>query len=90
MATTERYDDLVLGSGTGGKSLAWTLAKEGRRIAVIERRLIGGSCSNVACLPTKNIVHTAKVVSLFHRHRERAVSRHQNTRDRLHSRTMHS
>ena len=70
MKEADRYDVLVLGSGTGGKLVAWTMAKEGRRTAVVERKLIGGSCPNVACLPSKNIIHTAKVASLFGRHRE--------------------
>jgi pyruvate/2-oxoglutarate dehydrogenase complex dihydrolipoamide dehydrogenase (E3) component len=70
MSTVERYDILVLGSGTGSKLLSWTMAKEGKRTAVVERKLIGGSCPNVACLPSKNVIHTAKVVSLVKRHQE--------------------
>jgi pyruvate/2-oxoglutarate dehydrogenase complex dihydrolipoamide dehydrogenase (E3) component len=61
MAGTERYDILVLGSGEAGKYLAWTFAKAGRRVAVVERGLIGGSCPNIACLPSKNIIHTAQI-----------------------------
>jgi pyruvate/2-oxoglutarate dehydrogenase complex dihydrolipoamide dehydrogenase (E3) component len=61
MADTERYDILVLGSGEPGKYLAWTFARAGRRVALVERRLIGGSCPNIACLPSKNIIHTAQV-----------------------------
>lgn len=70
MSGAEKYDTLVLGSGTGGKLVAWTLAKEGSRTAVVERKMIGGSCPNVACLPSKNIIHSAKVASLFRRHQE--------------------
>jgi pyruvate/2-oxoglutarate dehydrogenase complex dihydrolipoamide dehydrogenase (E3) component len=70
MSEPEKYDVLVLGSGTAGKLMGWTMAEEGRRTAVIERRLIGGSCPNVACLPSKNIIHTAKVASLFQRQQE--------------------
>jgi pyruvate/2-oxoglutarate dehydrogenase complex dihydrolipoamide dehydrogenase (E3) component len=66
----EKYDVVVFGSGTAGKLMAWTMAKEGKRTAVVERKLIGGSCPNVACLPTKNVVHSAKVASLFARHEE--------------------
>ena len=47
MAAPERYDALVLGSGQGGKLLAWDLARSGRRTAVVERRWIGGSCPNI-------------------------------------------
>ena len=60
----DRYDILVLGSGESGKYLAWTMAGAGYRTAVIEQELIGGSCPNVACLPSKNIIHSAKVRSL--------------------------
>jgi len=49
------------------------MAKEGRRTAVVERRYIGGSCPNVACLPSKNVIHSAKVASLVGRHREFGV-----------------
>ena len=64
MDTSEQYDLLVIGSGEAGKYLAWTFSKEGQRTAVIEKRLVGGSCPNVACLPSKNIIHSAKVASL--------------------------
>jgi len=70
MNPPEKYDVLVLGGGTAGKLMAWTMAKEGRRTAVVERKYIGGSCPNVACLPSKNIIHSAKVASLVGRHRE--------------------
>jgi pyruvate/2-oxoglutarate dehydrogenase complex dihydrolipoamide dehydrogenase (E3) component len=70
MNATEKYDVLVLGSGTAGKLMAWTMAKEGRRTAVVERKYVGGSCPNVACLPSKNVIHSAKVASLVERHRE--------------------
>jgi pyruvate/2-oxoglutarate dehydrogenase complex dihydrolipoamide dehydrogenase (E3) component len=70
MNTPEKYDVLVLGGGTAGKLAAWTMAKEGRRTAVVDRKYIGGSCPNVACLPSKNVIHSAKVASLVGRHRE--------------------
>src|SRR5215813_12033223 len=70
MNTAEKYDVIVLGGGTAGKLMAWAMAKEGKRTAVIERKYIGGSCSNVACLPSKNVIHSAKVASLVARHRE--------------------
>ena len=70
MSHADRYDVVVLGSGTGGKLVARTMGKEGKGTAVVERKLIGGSCVNVACLPTKNVIHTAKAASLFGRHQE--------------------
>jgi pyruvate/2-oxoglutarate dehydrogenase complex dihydrolipoamide dehydrogenase (E3) component len=70
MNEPEAYDVLVLGSGTGGKLIAWTMASEGKRTASIERKYVGGACPNIACLPSKNVIHSAKVVSLFGRHQE--------------------
>jgi len=70
MSEPEKYDVLVLGSGTGGKLIAWTMASEGKRTASIERKYVGGACPNIACLPSKNVIHSAKVASLFGRHRE--------------------
>src|SRR5271156_22450 len=60
------YEDVVLGSGAGGKLLSWHLASAGRRVAVVERRWVGGACPNIACLPTKNEVWSAKVADLLH------------------------
>jgi pyruvate/2-oxoglutarate dehydrogenase complex dihydrolipoamide dehydrogenase (E3) component len=60
----ERYEVLVLGSGEGGKYLAWHMAKAGHRTAVVERNLIGGSCPNTNCLPSKNEIWSAKVADL--------------------------
>jgi pyruvate/2-oxoglutarate dehydrogenase complex dihydrolipoamide dehydrogenase (E3) component len=64
MSSPERFDALVLGSGEGGKYLAWHLARSGRRAAVVERRWIGGSCPNTNCLPSKNEIWSAKVADL--------------------------
>jgi pyruvate/2-oxoglutarate dehydrogenase complex dihydrolipoamide dehydrogenase (E3) component len=66
MTNPQRYEVLVLGSGAGGKLLAWHLAKAGRRTAVVERKWIGGSCPNINCLPSKNEVWSAKVADLVH------------------------
>lgn len=71
----EEYDVLVLGSGEGGKYIAWNLAKQGQKVAVIERKYIGGSCPNIACLPSKNIIHSAKVASLFFRSHEFGITK---------------
>ena len=64
MPEKQQFEFLIIGSGEAGKNLAWTLAKEGRRTAVVERRLIGGSCPNIACLPSKNVIYSAKVAEL--------------------------
>ena len=67
MSAIDLYDLAVLGSGEAGKYLAWTLSKAGQRTALVERSMVGGSCPNVACLPSKNIIHSAKVASLARR-----------------------
>src|ERR1700719_2816025 len=66
MPEPERYEMLVLGSGAGGKLLAWHMAKSGHRTTVVERKLIGGSCPNTNCLPSKNEIWSAKVADLVH------------------------
>jgi pyruvate/2-oxoglutarate dehydrogenase complex dihydrolipoamide dehydrogenase (E3) component len=63
----EVYDLVILGGGTGATVAAWTFASQGQRVAVIDRKYIGGSCPNIACLPSKNIIHSAKVASFFRR-----------------------
>src|SRR5262245_52045477 len=66
MTHPERFENVILGSGQGGKLLAWHLARSGQRTAVVERRWIGGSCPNINCLPTKNEIWSAKVAHLVH------------------------
>src|ERR1700730_3582337 len=66
MSQPERVDALVLGSGQGGKLLAWHMARSGRRTVVVERRWIGGSCPNIACLPSKNEIWSARVSHFAH------------------------
>lgn len=64
MSQPEQFEVLILGSGEAGKLLAWHLAGLGRRTAVVERRWIGGSCPNIACLPSKNELWSARVAHL--------------------------
>ena len=71
----EKYDLVVLGSGAGGKLIAWTSAQKGQRVVVVERKYVGGSCPNIACLPSKNIIHSAKVASFFYRSDEFGISK---------------
>ncbi|HEY7312879.1 MAG TPA: mercuric reductase [Gemmataceae bacterium] len=66
MSEPQRYEVLVLGSGAGGKLLAWHLARSGRRTAVVERKWVGGSCPNINCLPSKNEIWSAKIADLLH------------------------
>jgi len=74
-STPEEYDLVIIGSGAGGKLIAWTSAQKGQRVLVIERKYIGGSCPNIACLPSKNIIHSAKVASFFFRSGEFGISK---------------
>lgn len=67
MPDIEDCDVPVLGGGEAGKYLAWEMARLGRRTVVVERGLIGGSCANIACLPSKNVIRSAKVADLNHR-----------------------
>jgi pyruvate/2-oxoglutarate dehydrogenase complex dihydrolipoamide dehydrogenase (E3) component len=71
----EKYDLLVLGSGVAGKLISWTLAQKGMKTAVIERKYVGGSCPNIACLPSKNIIHSAQVASYFRRSEEFGITK---------------
>src|SRR6516162_507209 len=64
MSQPERVEVLILGSGEGGKNMAWHMARSGRRTAVVERKWIGGSCRNIACLPSKNEIWSARVAHL--------------------------
>jgi pyruvate/2-oxoglutarate dehydrogenase complex dihydrolipoamide dehydrogenase (E3) component len=64
MPQSERFDVLVLGSGTGGKLIAWHMARSGQRTTVVERQWIGGSCPNIACMPSKNEIRSAEVAHL--------------------------
>src|ERR1700757_4235041 len=66
MSQPEQFEVLILGSGQGGKLLAWHIARSGRRTAVVERRWIGGSCPNIACLPSKNEIWSARAAHLAH------------------------
>ena len=64
MQQQETFDTVILGSGQGGKLLAWHLARSGKKVAAVERRWVGGSCPAVACMPSKNEVWSARVAHL--------------------------
>jgi probable pyridine nucleotide-disulfide oxidoreductase len=63
---TEYYDDIIIGSGKAGKTLAPALVADGRKTALVERSLnmIGGGCINIACIPTKTMVASANVANV--------------------------
>ena len=64
--SVQNYRNVIIGSGEGGKYLAWHLAQSGQPTVVVERRWVGGSCPNVNCLPSKNEIWSAKVADLMH------------------------
>src|SRR5438132_9145132 len=70
----EEFDLVILGGGTGSTVAAWTFSSEGKQVAVVDRKYIGGSCPNIACLPSKNIIHSAKVVDYFRRSKEFGIA----------------
>ena len=55
MAAAEEYDVVILGSGAPGKLLAWTLASQGKRVAVIERRYVGGPAPTLRAYPARTL-----------------------------------
>jgi pyruvate/2-oxoglutarate dehydrogenase complex dihydrolipoamide dehydrogenase (E3) component len=69
----EEFDLVVLGSGRA-RFLAWSLASQGKRVAVVERRNLAGSCPTVACAPSKYVVHGAKVADFVRRSAEFGIS----------------
>jgi len=71
----EEYDLVILGGGTGSTIAAWTFARQGQRVAAVDRKYVGGSCPNIACLPSKNVIHSAKVASYFRRSEEFGIAK---------------
>src|SRR6202167_4079707 len=67
MADAQKYEILVIGSGEAGKWTAWTMADGGHRTAMVDRKYLGGSCPNIACLPSKNVIYSARIASLARR-----------------------
>jgi pyruvate/2-oxoglutarate dehydrogenase complex dihydrolipoamide dehydrogenase (E3) component len=56
---TQRFDAIIVGAGQAGPPLAARLAAAGQTVAVIERKLVGGTCVNYGCIPTKTLVASA-------------------------------
>src|SRR5579872_963363 len=61
------YDAIVIGTGQAGPSLAARLAKTGKKVAIVERKLFGGTCVNTGCIPTKTMVASAYAAHMTRR-----------------------
>jgi pyruvate/2-oxoglutarate dehydrogenase complex dihydrolipoamide dehydrogenase (E3) component len=68
-----KYDAIILGSGQAGNPLASALSSKGKRTALIERALVGGTCVNYGCTPTKTLVASAEVAYTARRAREYGI-----------------
>src|SRR5438270_5887263 len=64
---TDKYDAIVIGTGQAGSPLAVRLGKAGRRTAIIERKLVGGTCVNNGCIPTKTLIASARAAHVARR-----------------------
>src|SRR6202166_5396788 len=73
-AQPEEFDLVILGGGTGSTIAAWTFASEGKQVAVVERKYLSGSCPTIACLPSKNVIHSAQIASYFRRSKEFGIT----------------
>jgi pyruvate/2-oxoglutarate dehydrogenase complex dihydrolipoamide dehydrogenase (E3) component len=71
---TARFDAIIIGTGQAGPALAARLSKAGMKVAVIERKLFGGTCVNTGCIPTKTLVASAYVAHLARRAAEYGVA----------------
>ncbi len=63
----ERFDAVVVGAGQAGPALAARLGAEGLKTAIVERKLLGGTCVNVGCIPTKTLVGSARAIHMARR-----------------------
>ena len=67
------YDAIIIGTGQAGPPLAGRLAKAGMKVAIIERKLFGGTCVNTGCIPTKTMVASAYAARMVQRAAEFGV-----------------
>jgi len=65
--STEQFDAIVIGTGQAGPSLAARLAGAGRKVAILERQRVGGTCVNTGCIPTKTLIASARAAHIARR-----------------------
>jgi pyruvate/2-oxoglutarate dehydrogenase complex dihydrolipoamide dehydrogenase (E3) component len=70
----QNYDAIIIGTGQSGPSLARRLAAAGQKVAVVERKLFGGTCVNTGCTPTKTLIASAYAAHLSRRASDYGVS----------------
>ena len=61
---SNQFDVIVIGAGQAGPPLAAKFAESGKKVAIIERKLFGGTCVNTGCIPTKTLIASAHVAHL--------------------------
>jgi pyruvate/2-oxoglutarate dehydrogenase complex dihydrolipoamide dehydrogenase (E3) component len=71
---TQVFDAIVIGAGQAGPSLAGRLTPAGKKVAIVERKLFGGTCVNTGCMPTKTLVASAYAAHLARRGAEYGIS----------------
>lgn len=64
---TKKFDAIIVGTGQAGPSLAQRMTGEGLKVAILERKLFGGTCVNVRCIPTKTLVASARAAYMARR-----------------------
>src|SRR3977135_2798738 len=69
----QKFDAIIIGTGQAGPGLAFRLAKAGKKVAIIERKLFGGTCVNTGCIPTKTMVASAYAAHMARRARDFGV-----------------
>ena len=69
----KKFDAIIIGTGQSGPSLAARMTREGMKTAIIERKLFGGTCVNVGCIPTKTLVASARAAYVARRGEEFGV-----------------
>jgi pyruvate/2-oxoglutarate dehydrogenase complex dihydrolipoamide dehydrogenase (E3) component len=70
---TDRFDAIIIGAGQAGPPLAGRLTAAGQRVAIVERKLFGGTCVNTGCIPTKTLVASAYAAQLARRTAEYGI-----------------